>query len=381
MKLNSMPKLMMDGLESKLPIIQGGMSVGISMSGLASAVANAGGIGTIGAAGLGLLNPTLPNSYKENNEIALRHEIRKAKRKTEGPIAVNIMMALSDYDNLIMAAVDEKVDAILIGAGTFLKAPPTIDMDKVKDSVTRILPIVSSQRAANVIFKFWGRHYGFVPDGIIVEGPLAGGHLGFAKDDLEKPEHSLDAVLPQVIDTIRPYREQFKMDIPVIAAGGIFSGADIYKYLQMGASGVQMGTRFVATHECDASLNFKMAYLACEKDDITIIDSPVGMPGRAIKNKFIEDVRSGVKQPFACPWKCLRTCDFKQSSYCIAKALTSAQRGKLSEGFTFAGQNVYRIRRMTSVNELMNSLVEEYELAANKAVSALDGITQVEPVP
>jgi len=322
----------------------------------------------IGAAGINSLDSGTIGCCQETNAEALTKEIKKARELTNGIIGVNIMMALTDYANLIMASIEEEVDIIFLGAGVLLKAPDNLDMERIKNSKTKIVPIVSSERGAMVIFKFWSRHYGFVPDAIVVEGPMAGGHLGFLRKEIYDSEYQLEKILPKVIDIVKPYREQYNKQIPVIAAGGIYTGEDIYKYIKMGASGVQMGTRFVATDECDASIGFKEAYLNCSKEDITIINSPVGMPGRAINNTFIEDISNGIKKPFKCPLKCLRTCDFRQSPYCIALVLLNAKKGLFDEGFAFAGENAYRVDKILTVKDLIKELIEEYE----EAVSGLN---------
>jgi len=356
------PKLKIGELEAQVPIIQGGMSVGVSLSGLASAVANEGGIGVIGAAGIGMLEPDFTINFRGANKRALKKEIRKAREMTDGIIGVNLMVALSDFDNLVLVAVEEGIDLLFLGAGLPLRVP----LDKVKKYSTKVVPIVSSARAARIIFKYWGRHYDYIPDAVVVEGPLAGGHLGFKKEQIDNPNYTLEKILPEVISTVEPFKRQFGKDIPVIAAGGIYTGADIYKFMQLGADGVQMGTRFVATYECDASQKFKEAYVKCKKEDIIIMDSPVGLPGRAIRNKFLDDVSRGIKKPFKCPWKCLRTCDFVNSPYCIALALTKAKKGELEDGFAFAGANAYRVDKIVSVKELIQTLLKEYEDAAFK---------------
>jgi NAD(P)H-dependent flavin oxidoreductase YrpB (nitropropane dioxygenase family) len=194
---------------------------------------------------------------------------------------------------------------------------------------------------------------------------MAGGHLGFHKNDLEKDENRLEEIIPGVIEAVKPFRERFGKDIPVIAAGGIYTGEDIFRFMEMGASGVQMATRFVATHECDASIIFKDAYINCREDDVIIIQSPVGMPGRALRNEFLTDVEAGGRKPFMCSWKCLRTCDFKQAPYCIAEALRNAKEGNLDMGFAFAGKNAFRVKKLVHVKELIEELVREYEAIAN----------------
>ncbi|HDL60340.1 MAG TPA: nitronate monooxygenase [candidate division WOR-3 bacterium] len=359
----TIPSLRIGELQAKIPIIQGGMSVGISLSGLASAVANEGGIGVIGAAGIGMLEPDFSTNFKEANKRALRKEIRKARKMTKGIIGVNLMVALSDFDELLLVVIEEGVDLVFLGAGLPLKVP----FDGLKKASTKVVPIVSSARAASIIFRYWTKRYNHVPDAVVVEGPLAGGHLGFKKEQINDPNYSLEKIVKEVISVIKVFEEQFNKKIPVIAAGGIYSGTDIYRFIRMGASGVQMATRFVATHECDADIKFKEAYINCRKEDLIIIDSPVGLPGRAIRNKFLDEVSSGMRKPFKCPWKCLKTCDFRKTPYCIALALTNAKRGNLDEGFAFAGANAYKVDKIVSVKELIETLLMEYEKAAFKA--------------
>lgn len=365
MNFIKIPKLRIGNLEAKIPIIQGGMAVGISLSGLASAVANAGGIGVIGTAGIGMLEPDFGKNFTEANKRALCKVIRKAKEMTKGIIGVNIMAALSDFYAMVKIAVEEKADLIFIGAGLPLGGLEVLVPDKLKKNITKIVPIVSSSRAAKIIFQYWKKNYHYVPDAVVVEGPLAGGHLGFKKEQIDNLDFTLEKILLEVISVIKPYENEFDKKIPIIAAGGIYTGADIYKYIQLGAQGVQMATRFVTTYECDASIEFKEAYLKCQKDDLMIIDSPVGLPGRAVNNQFLEEVSSGVRKPFKCPWKCLKTCDFKKAPYCIALALTNAKQGKFEDGFAFAGSNAYRAEKIISVKQLIANLLEEYEKASS----------------
>jgi len=360
MNLNKMPTLRIGDLEAKIPIIQGGMGVGISLSGLTSAVANAGGIGTIATAGIGQFEPDWDINSEQADERALRKEIRAAKAGTDGIIGVNIMVALADFDSLVQCAVDEGANILFLGAGLPIRLPGTLPLDKLGELPTKFAPIVSSARAAEIIFKAWAKRYRHIPDAVVVEGPLAGGHLGFKKEQLDDPDYSLEKILAEVIPALKPYEEQFNKNVPVIAAGGIYTGADIRKFMQLGAQAVQMGTRFVPTYECDASQKFKELYLDCKKEDIVIIDSPVGLPGRAIRNSFLERVSSGVKETFKCPWKCLKSCDFKKVPYCIGAALTNAKKGNLEEGFAFAGANAYRVDKIISVRELIDTLIEEY---------------------
>ncbi len=364
MGLKQIPKLRIGNLEASIPIVQGGMGVGISLSGLASAVANAGGIGVISAAGIGMLESDFNRNFREANKRALQGEIRKAREMTAGIIGINIMVALSDYYDLLQVALDEGADVVFLGAGLPLKIPKTLLPNGSGKATVKVVPIVSSARAAKLIFQYWGRNYNHIPDAVVVEGPLAGGHLGFKKEQINNPDYALEKILPEVISVLKPYEESFNKNIPVIAAGGVYTGADIYKFIQLGAQGVQMATRFVATHECDASIQFKEAYVKCKKEDLTIIDSPVGLPGRAIKNRFLEKISAGIKEPIKCPWKCLKTCDVDSSPYCICAALTNAKKGILEKGFAFAGANAYRVNTITSVRELIKTLLIEYKRAA-----------------
>lgn len=368
MSLHKMPSLTINNLRAEKAIVQGGMGVGISMSRLASAVANEGGIGVISSVGIGLLQPGQHRKYKEENMRALREEIHTARRLTNGVLGLNIMVAISDYDDIVKIAFDEKIDIVFLGAGLPLKLPKTLTLEELKTAHTKVAVIVSSARAAQIIFQYWQKNFDHVPDAVVVEGPLAGGHLGFKIEQIDDPGFALEKILPPVIDVVARFERYYEKSIPVIAAGGIFTGADIRKYYALGARGVQMATRFVATHECDASLIFKQAYLNCKQEDLIIIKSPVGLPGRAIRNKFLMEVSAGARKPFKCPWKCLKTCDFKNTPYCIAHALTNAQKGILDEGFTFAGANAFRVKEIVSVKELFNALEAEYAGAAGMAM-------------
>jgi nitronate monooxygenase len=274
------------------------------------------------------------------------------------------MVALSDFEAQVDAALDADVDILFMGAGLPLKFSEKVTPDRIQHGHTRFVPIVSSGRAVQVIFKAWERKYNTVPDAVVVEGPLAGGHLGFKREQLDDPHFALQQLVPEVVEAVKVYEQKFGRAIPVIAAGGIYTGFHIRQMLDLGASGVQMGTRFVATEECDANPKFKEAYLKATKEDVCIIQSPVGLPGRALKNTFLDSVAAGEKHPFSCPWKCLRTCDFHNAPYCIANALVQAKRGHLEHGFVFAGANAWRVDKIVKVSELMHELAEEYQKRA-----------------
>ncbi len=365
MSIRPLKELQVGDLTAKIPIVQGGMGVGVSLAGLASAVANAGGIGVIAAAGIGMLEPDGFTNYQEASKRRLRSEIRKARQATSGILGVNIMVALSNFADMVTTSIEEGIDVIFSGAGLPLTLPKFLDAN-VK---TKLVPIVSSGRAAALISKRWLSNYNYLPDAIVVEGPRAGGHLGFKAEEITNPDHSLEKLVPEVVKDMLPFVEKKQNPIPVIAGGGIYTGEDIYKFLELGADGVQMATRFVTTHECDASIKFKQAYLDSNPEDILIIKSPVGMPGRALRNEFINNVHAGKTTPFKCPYHCIVTCDYKNSPYCIAIALTNAQKGNMKHGLAFAGENVHRCQEITSVQELVDSLVKEYDAAAQKAMT------------
>jgi len=366
MHISKFQALKIGNLQNSLPIIQGGMGIGISLSGLACAVANEGGVGVIATAGIGHTEADWDTNPKAADTRALRKEIQKAKAGTDGIIGVNIMVALSNFDDLVQCAVDEEADILFMGAGLPISLPKTLPFDKLSELATRFVPIVSSARAAELVFRAWQKRYSHVPDAVVVEGPLAGGHLGFRKEHIDNPDYTLEKILPEVIAVAKAYEQRFGRSIPVIAAGGIYTGADIHRFMKLGAQAVQMGTRFVATHECDASPKFKQAYIDCSREDIIIIDSPVGLPGRAIGGKFFDRLAAGAKETFKCNWKCLKSCNFMKVPYCIASALTNAKNGNLDQGFAFAGANAYRVEQIISVKELIETLVAEYMAEQNK---------------
>lgn len=344
-----------------VPIIQGGMGVGVSLSGLASAVANSGGVGVISTVGIGLIEKHPTRNYRQNNINALRTEISKARKLTKGILGVNIMVALTNYEDLVKASIEEQVDIIFSGAGLPLDLPKHL----INGTKTRLVPIVSSARAAQILCAKWQNNYNYLPDAIVVEGPKAGGHLGFKYQNLGLPEYQLEELVPQVIDAIRPFTKDKK--IPVIAAGGIYTGKDIFKFISMGASAVQMGSRFVATDECDAHPSFKQAFIKSKKSDIIIIKSPVGMPGRAIRNAYLDKMQNSEKRPLICSHHCIHTCDYLKSDYCIADALVNAQKGDLDNGFVFAGENASKIRKIIPVKKLFELLSRQYSKAASAA--------------
>ncbi len=360
---------------ARIPVIQGGMGVGISMSGLASAVANEGAIGVISAAAIGMNEPDFFSNFLEANIRALRNEIRKARERTRGILGVNIMVAMSNFADMVRVAVEEAIDVIFAGAGLPMNLPELLGASRK----TKLVPIVSSGKAARIIIRRWLEKHHYVPDAVVVEGPMAGGHLGFKPEQIGDPHYALESIVPEVIEAVRPFEEHAGKEIPVVAAGGIYTGGDVLKYMRMGTAGVQMATRFVTTDECDASPEFKKTYIEARPEDIVIIKSPVGMPGRAIRNRFIDDVDEGKRKPYKCPYHCLLTCDYQNSPYCIALALMNAKKGNLKSGFAFAGANAFRETEIVPVKQLLDSLQEEFEAAA--APQAASGWKPGEPAP
>lgn len=343
-----MKQISIGNLNIAFPVIQGGMGVGVSLSGLAAAVANEGGIGVISSAGLGLLYKKLSPDYLKASMLGLKEELRLARQKTKGIIGVNVMVAMTNYADMVKTAIREKADILFSGAGLPLDLPSFLE----KGSITKLVPIVSSGRAAKLICDKWKNTYNYLPDAIVVEGPKAGGHLGFKVNQLEDAQFSLENLVPQVVEAVKEFENRYNKTIPVFAGGGVYTAEDMYQFLQLGASGVQMGTRFVTTEECDADSAFKDSYLNAEAKDIEIIQSPVGMPGRAIFNNFLQRVKDGKQTPHTCPVHCIKTCDYTKSPYCIIAALYSAFKGKMNSGYAFCGSNAYRANKMEKVKDI-----------------------------
>jgi len=358
---DTLKPLLIGDLEIKIPIIQGGMGVRLSLAPLAAAVANCGGAGTIASVGL-------PPDTEENRKDKLgcqreylQKEIRSARELSDGIIGVNIMVALGNYEDLARTAAKEDIDYIISGAGMPISLP-----EFVKGSSVKLIPVISSARGASLLLKTWKRRYNRFPDALIVEGPLSGGHIAgynleqlIAGKEKMRTEPLLENSVKDILELAGEYEKEHKISIPVIAAGGIFDGKDIAKFLRLGAKGVQMGTRFIATFECSAANEFKELYIKAGDDDIIFIQSPVGMPAKILKTKFSDKIMRGEGAPFICDYQCLRTCDPAKVPYCIAKALVNAAKGNLDEGIVLAGTNVSRVTKIVSVKELINELVSE----------------------
>lgn len=341
MKIN---ELKIGNLIARIPVIQGGMGVGVSLSGLAGAVAAAGGVGVISTAQIGYRDPDFDRHPIECNLKAIGEEIKKAREIAKGGIiGVNIMVATRRYEDYVKAAVAAGVDLIISGAGLPMTLPGV-------SGNAKIAPIVSSKKSLSVIAKYWSKKYNRKPDLVVIEGPKAGGHLGFSKEEIDEytvaETKNYDDEVKEIIGLAD------EMEVPVAVAGGIYERADMEHYLEMGAKAVQVATRFVTTKECDASEAYKQAYIDAKKEDIVIVKSPVGMPGRAIHNTFLDRVANGERFMRGCR-QCISTCKPDTAPYCITEALVNAVQGKLDEGLIFCGSNAYRADKMETVADIM----------------------------
>lgn len=360
-----LPSLQIGQHTARYPIIQGGMGIRISGARLAAAVANAGGIGIISAVALGLNSRYFDPSERsvrqrkekffEANRLALIDEIQKARSASpQGVLGINAMVAAQDYETLARTSAEQGIDLIISGAGLPLQLPEfTADYPSVA-----LVPIISSTRAARVICRKWERQYGRLPDAFVVENPnSAGGHLGAKSEELGDRGLEAEHVIPELLVYLQ---QEVGQAIPVIAAGGVWNRADIDHMLALGASGVQIGTRFITTYECDADDRYKDFHLHAKPEDVVLVPSPVGLPGRALHNAFAEKAIAGSTDlEKQCRFNCLHSCKCRdeQKHFCIIQALDNAARGDIENGLVFSGSNAGRADRMLSVAELMAELV------------------------
>ena len=343
-------ELIIGDLVAKIPVIQGGMGVGVSLSRLAGSVAKCGGVGIISTAQIGYRDKDYALKPIECNLKAIREEIEKAKAIAAGVgvVGVNIMVATKKYEEYVKAAVKAGADIIISGAGLPMDLP-----ELVKGSVTKIAPIVSSKKAFMVLAKYWKKKYNRCPDLVVIEGPKAGGHLGFSKEQLDTvTDAEYDAEIKDIISAVRQQEKENDVHIPVAVAGGIYDRDDFEHAMSLGADAVQIATRFVTTEECDASDAYKAAYINAKKEDIEIIKSPVGMPGRAIHNAFIDKVNRGERFINGCK-QCIKMCRPDRIPFCISQALINAVEGRVDDGLVFVGSNAYRSNRIETVAQIM----------------------------
>lgn len=347
--MSNVKPLRIGDLVARVPVIQGGMGVGVSLSSLAGAVAAEGGIGVISTAQIGYREPDFDTDPIGANLRAIKTEIEKARQIAKGGIlGVNIMVATRKYEEYVKAAVAAGIDLIISGAGLPMDLPKIVGTAK-----TKLVPIVSSVKSAQVIMRYWWKKYNRLPDAIVIEGPLAGGHLGFHKEQLENIEGlRYDEEVKAIIEKVDETAAQYDTQIPVIMAGGVYTREDMEHYLEMGASGVQMATRFVTTYECDADPAYKQSYIDAKKEDIVIVQSPVGMPGRAILNPFMKRAKEGQIPHEKCHL-CISNCKGTDTPYCITDALINAVKGKVDEALLFCGANAYRATHLEHVKDIM----------------------------
>jgi len=344
--------LKIGNLESKNPLILGGMGIGVSGWSLASAVSKNGGIGVLSGVNLGYREKDFFTDTFNANIRAIKKEIKKARENADGGVlGINFMVAMNRYKEYVREAASEGIDLIVSGAGLPLELP-----EAVEGFNTKIVPIVSSSKAARIITKVWDKKYKRIPDAIVIEGNKAGGHLGLKKEDLIKENFNMEDTYHKTKNVILKYEVKYGKKIPIIAAGGIYYKSDVDKHLEIGFDGVQMSTRFVTTEECDADIEFKKAYLKSNKEDINIIDSPVGLPGRAINNDFLKNVEEGMKPKIKKCVDCIKKCNYKDTRFCISQALINSVKGNINEGLIFIGEKGYKTNKIEKVEDIIKEL-------------------------
>ena len=330
------------------------MGIGISLSSLAGAVAKAGGIGVISAAQPGYQEEDFfRNSYGANERALAKHLARAREIAPDGVIGVNVMCRGHHYAEYVKCAVKNGADIIFSGAGLPKTLPSLVEGTK-----TKIAPIISSAKAASVLLHLWERHHHRTADAVVIEGPKAGGHLGYTREEVAMwGNGGYEEQIGDILKVVHSYEEKFKKKIPVIFGGGVFDKADISHYLSLGLAGVQMATRFVATKECDAADAFKQMYVNARKEDITLVNSPVHMTGRAIRNAFVKRAEKGRIPPDHC-FNCLKTCNPATTPYCITMALIRAVKGDVDNALIFCGANAWKVNEITTVPALIHELTE-----------------------
>lgn len=347
-----MKNLVIGDLVAKIPIVQGGMGVGISFHKLAAAVAREGGIGVISAAQPGFREPDFYTNTFEANMRALAREIKLAKEQSNGGIiGVNIMVAVTHYEDFVKCCIENGADIIVSGAGLPMDLPKFAEGSDIK-----LAPIVSSAKACKVIFSRWVKKYNRLPDLLVIEGPKAGGHLGFKAEEVLNIDNFDDEII-KIVEMKKSFEEKYDKTIPVVFGGGVYSKEDVKHYIdELGLDGVQMATRFVATEECDADIRFKEAYVNAKLEDVKIVKSPVGMPGRALNNNFIKNIVPEGCKVTRC-FKCLVHCDPKTIPYCISLALFNGANGDIDNALVFCGENVYKIDKISTVKDIIDEVL------------------------
>jgi len=347
------------------PIVQGGMGVGISWDQLAGNVSKEGGLGVISSVGTGIyanrkysdkiskdMRPSEANNFYSANAL---HAIFDNAREICGdaPLACNVLYASVDYNRIVKDACEAGANIIITGAGLPLTMP---EATKEYPDVA-LVPIVSTAKALRILCRRWKKTHGRLPDAVIVEGPLSGGHQGFKYDECFLAENQLEVILPPVVEEAKNWGS-----MPIIAAGGIWDHNDIAKMLELGANAVQMGTRFIGTVECDAHDNFKKVILDAKEEDIKLLKSPVGYPARGVKTNLQTMIQEQTAPKIACISNCVAPCnrgvEAREVGYCIADRLSDAYDGLTDSGLFFTGSNGYRLNQIITVKELIDKLMD-----------------------
>ncbi|MBN2605258.1 MAG: nitronate monooxygenase [Bacilli bacterium] len=349
----------------KFPIIQGGMGIRISLSKLANACMNSGIVATISAAQVGFLKKNFRNDPLGENKIELKKEIDKIRAVNKnGVLGVNLMYAINDYDKYATFLATQDIDFIVSGAGLPVDLPGYLVGSNVKGAF-----IISSARAAKLLLKSWDRSYQYMPAFIVCEGPLAGGHLGFSKEDMESGNvDSLEIIVEETKKVVKEYEDKYNIEIPIIAGGGVHDGVDMARMIQVGASGVQISTRFIATHECDASDAYKQMIIDAKEDDIVRVASPAGLPGRAVRNFLTRSLEKGNMKVSYCV-NCLKSCKKIGIPYCITEQLGNSSSGD-KNGLIFTGAKAYLINKIDYVENVVQEIIRD----CKKELSAVGGI-------
>ena len=342
------------GKKAYIPIVQGGMGVGISLHRLAGAVAKEGGVGLISTAQIGFRESNFDSQPLQANLHAMGKELENARKlASDGIVGFNIMVATRNYEEYIKEAVRLGADLIVSGAGLPTELPLY-----TKGTGTSIAPIVSTEKSVSVILKYWDKKYNTTADMVVIEGWKAGGHLGFHLEEAEKwDDISYETEVGKMIHIVRFYEEKYEKKIPIILAGGMYSAKDFRRAKELGADGIQVGSRFVTTKECDADMRYKEAYINAQKEDIQIVKSPVGMPARAIRNTLIREIENGEQFPPTHCHQCIKKCNPKEIPYCITDKLIEAVKGNVENGLVFCGTEAYRATKIETVKEVIDSFL------------------------
>lgn len=341
-------------MTARIPVVQAGMGVQVAKSELAAAVARAGGIGCISSVGLGSLEASLANYIEESN-LKLTQEIRRARELApEGILAVNAMVALFNYKEIVEVCVKEKVDMIISGAGLPLPLPGIVG-----DADIKLVPVVSSGRSMSVIMKAWHRKFNRIPDAVIVEGPKCGGHMAFSWEQLDHPDQvPIAAIRNDVKKVLEPFEAEYGRTIPILGAEGIVNHKDVLSMLELGFDGVQVGTRFICTEESGIDPRSKDIYVKAKDEDVTLIQSPLGLPVKVLRTPLVQRLQREEKIPFGCPFLCLRACGADKARFCLADALVNTLFGNIDEALFMTGSSVGRVNDIIPAEEFFEPFKE-----------------------